>query len=148
MRKMSFKKTLIHLLDRPGGRFLLGKLATRYVRRFTDDDLEIVFLDGLWTRRAGTHFFPDGPKFEYRVDDFSGWLRDSDRSIADATDYWLQHYGPQEGDVIVDVGAGRGEDTTAFSRAVGKTGRVIAIEADPLSFAILEKFCHESPQRM
>jgi FkbM family methyltransferase len=141
MRKMSFKKSVISLLDRPGGRFVLAKLATRYIRRFTDDDLEIVFLDGLWTRRAGTHFFPDGPKFEYRHDDFSGWLRVMDRYITDATDYWLQHYRPQEGDVIVDVGAGRGEDTTAFSRVVGKTGRVVAIEADPISFAILEKFC-------
>jgi FkbM family methyltransferase len=61
--------------------------------------------------------------------------------VSDTKEYWLQHYTPKEGDVIVDVGAGRGEDTVAFSRGVGKAGRVIAIEAHPLSFAILKKFC-------
>jgi FkbM family methyltransferase len=45
------------------------------------------------------------------------------------------------GDVIVDVGAGRGEDAFAFSRAVGAEGRVFAIEAHPISFAILRNFC-------
>jgi tRNA G46 methylase TrmB len=48
---------------------------------------------------------------------------------------------PQRGDVVIDVGAGRGEDTLTFSRAVGRTGRVIAIEAHPLSFKILQRFC-------
>jgi FkbM family methyltransferase len=43
--------------------------------------------------------------------------------------------------VIVDVGAGRGEDTLTFSRAVGRTGRVIAVEAHPLTFAILKNLC-------
>ena len=43
--------------------------------------------------------------------------------------------------MIVDVGAGHGEDTLMFSRGVGESGRVIAIEAHPLSFAILTNFC-------
>ncbi|MFI5096536.1 MAG: FkbM family methyltransferase [Candidatus Acidiferrales bacterium] len=64
-----------------------------------------------------------------------------DAYVSDAKDFWLQHYSPREGDVIVDVGAGRGEDTLTFSRAVGRTGRVIAIEAHPLSFAFLKSFC-------
>jgi FkbM family methyltransferase len=61
--------------------------------------------------------------------------------VSDAREYWLQHYEPRKGDVIVDVGAGHGEDALAFSRGVGESGRVVAIEAHPLSFAILCSFC-------
>src|SRR5262249_40389808 len=61
-------------------------------------------------------------------------------------DYWFPFYRPKKGDVIVDVGAGRGEDLPAFLDAVGPTGRVIAIEAHPTSFRALEAFCRLNPQ--
>lgn len=138
---MSYKRALVNLLDRPGGRSVLGTLATKIVRRDSGEDLEIIHLNGLWTRRAGDHFFPDGPTFEYKYEDFSVWKHQVNRYVSDAEDYWLRYYHPKGGDVVVDVGAGRGEDTFAFSKAVGKTGRVIAIEAHPLSFAILKSFC-------
>jgi FkbM family methyltransferase len=80
-------------------------------------------------------------EFDYLHTDVEKWDQQIDQYVADTREYWLQHYSPQEGDVIVDVGAGRGEDTLMFSRAVGETGRVIAIEAHPLSFAILKNFC-------
>jgi FkbM family methyltransferase len=65
------------------------------------------------------------------MDTYVGW----------ANEFWLRHYQPKEGDVIVDIGAGRGEDTLAFSRGVGNSGRVLAIEAHPPSFALLKRFC-------
>jgi len=43
--------------------------------------------------------------------------------------------------VIVDIGAGRGEDVLPFSQAVGPAGRVLAIEPHPITFRALEKFC-------
>ena len=43
--------------------------------------------------------------------------------------------------MIVDIGAGRGEDVFAFSRAVGPAGRVWAVEPHPVSFGILRRFC-------
>ncbi len=138
---MSYKRALVRLLDRPGGRLLLGKIATRFARRATGGDVEIAYVDGLWTHRVGPDFFPDGPKFNYFPPDFDTWKGQAQRYSSETQDFWLQHYRPQEGDVIVDVGAGRGEDTLTFSRAVGKTGRVIAIEANPLSFKILKNFC-------
>jgi FkbM family methyltransferase len=130
---------LVRLLDRPGGRLLLGKIATRVVSSV--DDLEIAYLNGLWTHRAGRYFFPDSPRFEYTYDDFGKWKDTAEQYLAGANDYWFQYYQPREEDVIVDVGAGRGEDTLSFSKAVGQKGRVIAIEAHPLSFAILRSFC-------
>ena len=138
---MSYKKTLIRLLDRPGGRFLLGKMATTFLRRASGEQFELAYMNGLWTRRIGSYFLPDSPTFEYAYADFGTWNRQVDQYIADTKEFWLQHYRPQEGDVVVDVGAGRGEDTLTFSRGVGASGRVLAIEAHPLSFEILRNFC-------
>jgi FkbM family methyltransferase len=61
--------------------------------------------------------------------------------LSDANDFWFHVYKPRPGDVIIDVGAGRGEDVLPFSRAVGPTGRVLAIEPHPISFAMLQEFC-------
>lgn len=138
---MSYKRALIRLLDRPGGRFLLENIATHFLRRTEGGDIEVLHRDGLWTFRVGPNFFPAGPTLSYTYGDFDKWKRQMDVYVSDAKDYWLQHYRPQEGDIVVDVGAGRGEDTVAFSRAVGETGRVIAIEAHPVTFAILKSFC-------
>ena len=139
--KQSDRKRLARLLDRPGGRFVLGKMATRYARRITGDDVEIRYGDGLWIHRAGPHFFPDGKRFDYLSSEFGRWKMQADQYFASANEFWLQHYHPKKGDVIIDVGAGHGEDTLLFSKAAGETGRVIAVEAHPPSFAILKTFC-------
>jgi FkbM family methyltransferase len=47
-------------------------------------------------------------------------------------------YKPREGDVIVDVGAGAGEEALTFARAVGPSGKVICIEAHPRTFRCLK----------
>ncbi len=64
-----------------------------------------------------------------------------DKYLRDAQEYWFYKYKPQPGDVIVDIGAGRGEDVYAFSKAVGPTGKVWAIEPHPESFSVLEALC-------
>jgi FkbM family methyltransferase len=48
-------------------------------------------------------------------------------------------YMPQLGDLIINIGSGIGEETVVFSKLVGQTGKVIAIEAHPETFACLEK---------
>lgn len=63
--------------------------------------------------------------------------------LRDAGDYWFHVYKPHTGDVVVDIGAGRGEDVYAFSLGAGASGRVWAIEAHPESFARLTEFCEE-----
>ena len=42
---------------------------------------------------------------------------------------------------ILDIGAGVGEDTLAFSKDVGPGGRVLSVEAHPGTFRMLEKTC-------
>lgn len=53
-------------------------------------------------------------------------------------DYWFRDYTPREGDIVIDVGAGIGEDALVISHLVGATGCVHAIEAHPATFACLQ----------
>jgi FkbM family methyltransferase len=138
---MSYRRTLAEVLDRPGGRYLLGLVATQYARRLVKDDVDVCYVDGIWTRRVRDHYLPDSPNFDYAYSDFDNWSKQIDLYVAQSHEYWLRYYAMRAGDVIVDVGAGRGEDVFAFSRAVGAEGRVFAIEAHPISFAILRNFC-------
>jgi FkbM family methyltransferase len=57
----------------------------------------------------------------------------------DAIDIFTYGYTPRAGDVVFDVGAGIGTETILFSRLVGATGRVVAIEAHPGTAAALRE---------
>lgn len=54
-------------------------------------------------------------------------------------DFW--DYLPKRGDVALVVGAGLGHETSTLARLVGPTGRVYAFEANPRTFADLERLC-------
>ena len=136
---MTLKRRVISFLDRPGGRWLLGRLATAQARKATGADVGVVFKNG-WVHRGDDKYFPDGKAFNYREPDFRRWPGEYERQKAAAREYWFQTYRPKVGDVMVDVGAGRGEDLGAFSEAVGDCGRVFAIEAHPDSFDRLNRF--------
>jgi FkbM family methyltransferase len=55
------------------------------------------------------------------------------------SDFWCHGYRPQLGDTVIDIGAGIGDDALAFSRLVGESGRIIAIEAHPRTYRSLVK---------
>lgn len=61
--------------------------------------------------------------------------------LNEARDCWFHIYKPEAGDTIVDVGAEIGTDTIVFSRAVGATGKVYAIEAQPQTYRALLSTC-------
>src|SRR5215211_1005584 len=50
-----------------------------------------------------------------------------------------RHFTPKEGDVVIDVGAHIGPYTLKASKRVGLNGKIIAIEADPENFDILNR---------
>src|SRR5580692_9348293 len=123
------------------GRLGLAQRATEIARAALPGvDIEILW-DGMWVRRVGRDYFPDPEMFRVAEPDWQRWAGQARKYLRDAADYWFHVYQPQAGDVIVDIGAGRGEDTFAFSRAVGPTGHVWAIEPHPESFAILVEMC-------
>jgi FkbM family methyltransferase len=105
---------------------------------------EIAYEDGLWQHRAGALWIPDGPVFAYADQCWLHWSEREAKFLRDASDYWFYLYRPRAGDVIVDIGAGRGEDVYAFSRAVGERGTVWALEAHPATFRLLERFCRKN----
>jgi FkbM family methyltransferase len=47
-------------------------------------------------------------------------------------------FRPKEGDIVVDVGAHMGRYTIPSSKSVGASGKVIAVEAHPYNFKILQ----------
>jgi FkbM family methyltransferase len=47
-------------------------------------------------------------------------------------------FRPREGDTVVDIGAHMGRYTITSSKSVGGSGRVIAVEAHPYNFGILQ----------
>jgi FkbM family methyltransferase len=51
----------------------------------------------------------------------------------------LEHFHPNKNDVVIDVGAHLGRYTFVSSNRVGKDGKVIAIEANPIVFETLKK---------
>lgn len=52
-------------------------------------------------------------------------------------DELIQHFVPEEGDIVVDVGAHIGLYTIIASKRVGLSGKVFSIEPDPMNFEIL-----------
>jgi FkbM family methyltransferase len=54
---------------------------------------------------------------------------------------FFRAYRPRAEDVIVDAGAGIGDEVLVFARLVGRRGRVISIEAHPASFERLAALC-------
>jgi FkbM family methyltransferase len=138
---MSLKRMIIRQLDGSIGRPLLAMLLTARARRLLREKNVEVRYDQLWLHRIGPYFVPDGTSFDYYDSTILAWKDQIATYLRNAKDYWFEHYQPKPGDVILDVGAGRGEDVLAFSREVGGTGRVLAIEAHPVSYRILARFC-------
>ncbi len=128
--------------EHPGeSREALARRATTAARAALPGvDIEILW-DGMWVRRVGPDYFPDPGMFDVDAPNWQRWAGQAQKHLRDAQDYWFHAYKPRPGDQIADIGAGRGEDVFAFSRAVGPQGHVWAIEPHPVSFAALVKLC-------
>ena len=101
----------------------LARLQGRGVQRIFLDD-------GIWMHQTARGYFA------YH----QPWVRlDLARLDEVARKNFFWGYHPRAGDVVMDVGAGVGEETLTFSRAVGEYGKVICIEAHPRTHHCLEK---------
>jgi len=138
---MSWKRAIANKFDNNLGRPLLARLATTRARWLLKDNVQIGY-DGIWFHRVrSSEFVPDGPRFEYSDTTILTWPDEISRYLRDAAYFWFMHYQPRLDDVIIDIGAGRGEDTLAFARRVGPDGKVFAIEAHPSTYNLLRRFC-------
>jgi FkbM family methyltransferase len=137
---MTPQRRLIKLLDRPGLRPLLASLASRYAKTRTGLDVE-VFYDGAWIRRARDRYLAESLTFDWNAAQIAGWKDDLADVLDMYRDWWFYRYQPRRGDAVVDIGAGIGEDAIVFSEAVGPSGRVLSVEAHPVTFRLLELNC-------
>ena len=133
---MSVRRRLIQAADRPLGRPALAAASTWYARRRSGLDVQILH-DRAWVHRIGSTYVPVSEHFEFRRE----WEGALDSILDPIADSWFFYYTPRPGDTIVDVGAGDGLDSLVFSRAVGSGGRVLAVEAHPATFVLLESTC-------
>ncbi len=90
-----------------------------------------------------TDYIKKGNYHIYHVD---GWYVPSDSlgwyvrpaTLKEQTDkICFFKYKPKKGDVVMDIGAGLGEESLVASHLVGDTGKVYAIEANPTVYDIL-----------
>jgi FkbM family methyltransferase len=51
----------------------------------------------------------------------------------------IDHFRPKEKDIVVDIGAHIGRYTIISSKRIGPNGKVVAIEADPANFEMLNR---------
>jgi FkbM family methyltransferase len=125
----------------PSQKELFIQKAIRIGRRILPgSDLDVTWAD-MWIFRIDDHWFPVPEIAEPEAAPWYDLSGAAARYVQEAQDYWYFLYHPKPGDVVIDMGAGRGEDTFAFARAVGPAGRVFAFEAHPTSYPALKKFC-------
>lgn len=137
---MTIQRRFINLFDRPGLRWILANLTTFYARQKTGLDLR-VFYEDAWVRRVSELYLAESPTFPWYASKIAGWKPSLGEVLDMYRDWWFYKYQPKEGDVVVDIGAGIGDDALVFSKAVGKGGRVLSVEAHPTTFALLLKNC-------
>jgi len=94
----------------------------------------------MWFHASRGATFVDSPNCDYYPPMFPTWIGEFERCRTVAEDHWFHAYKLQEGDLIVDVAAGKGEDTVTFSKCAGRGGRVNAIEAHPVTYRCLRVF--------
>lgn len=135
------RNTLVQILDRPGGRFVLGLVGSSVFRSISNARDAAVFWDGSWFSREDGIYVSDSMDFAYSRSRFRERRSAVNQRLKNAKDYWFYKYTPKDGDVIVDVGAGSGSEIGVFSTAVGTSGKVLAVEAHPSTFERLEKTC-------
>lgn len=111
---------------------ILGIAATLYVL-FTKRKYCRIFFDKVWLHRYY--------KFGYLADLSIGYF-DIKELQKEIEDNWLVVYEPKVGDIIIDIGAGVGMETYYFSKLVGSSGRIIALEANPEICLCLEQQCN------
>src|SRR5882762_2337477 len=127
---MPFVNAFKALLDRDSLRPALVPVVSRLARSQGLGVKEIFYDQGVWMHETENGYFAYHQPY-IRLN-----LRRLDE-VARVNFFW--GYNPRPGDVVMDVGAGVGEETLTFSHAVGTHGKVICIEAHPRTYHCLEK---------
>jgi FkbM family methyltransferase len=117
-------------LDRRPLRFFLTMIANHLAIMARHGVQRIFYDDGIWIHQTTHGYFAyHQPYIRLDMAGLDTWART----------VFLRNYQPRPGDVILDIGAGAGEEVLTFSRAVGGDGKVICVEAHPRTHRCLQK---------
>jgi FkbM family methyltransferase len=130
LRAALFPHFVRKLLDRPGLRPALIWLVIRRAKSRTKNLHNIIYDEGVWIYDTSNGYYA----FDKAITEL-----DISQIQEIARLNFLWGYKPRKGDVVVDIGAGVGEEALMFSRDVGEQGKVICIEGHPRTFGCLEK---------
>ncbi len=122
------------------GRCLLSLIGSAAASLLTRRFVRIVRGDGRWFRKDDGIDLPLGDPLRLYSGSIKGWKPGGQEMFEERRAWWFRYYQPQEGDLVADIGAGRGEDVLVFSKSLGVTGRIVAVEAHPATAAILKSF--------
>src|SRR5918992_1736537 len=75
------------------------------------------------------------PKYNYKF--YCRTNKDDFVVMTIREDHIIEHFTPRQGDVVVDIGAHIGRYTIISSKRVGAKGKVVAIEANPDNYEML-----------
>ena len=103
-----------------------------------------IFYDSVWLRTDGDTTIALGPIAPLRRSQIQRWKPDAGEVTELAASFWYLFYKPLKGDVVVDIGAGMGEDAILFARSVGEAGAVYCFEAHPFTALCLKKTIEHS----
>ncbi len=121
------KDKIFRALDRPFGRPILAICGSLYRTAARRRPCFVWYENEQWI-----HKDPDGYLVEPQIT-----LSSIRRYREEITDVFLHTYRPCAGDVMLECGAYTGAVSLLLSELAGPTGRVVAIEAHPKSFACL-----------
>ena len=77
------------------------------------------------------------PKYDYKF--YCRINREDLVFMTNHEDDIIEHFTPKQGDIVVDIGAHMGRYTIISSKRVGTNGKVVAIEAHPGNFEMLNR---------
>jgi FkbM family methyltransferase len=77
------------------------------------------------------------PKYDYKF--YCRINREDLVFMTNHEDDVIEHFTPKQGDIVVDIGAHMGRYTIISSKRVGTNGKVVAIEAHPGNFEMLNR---------
>jgi FkbM family methyltransferase len=110
---------------------------------------QLLLLKALYKRKdkklEAFESYSNGRFFVYKVNgkyvpsEALGWFVDYSFYEARMKTMATYAYQLKPGDVVIDIGAGLGEETLVFSELVGAQGKVFSVEANPNVFKVLQQ---------
>jgi FkbM family methyltransferase len=111
-----FQKALLTLLYKKNGKILKDYMS------FNNGQFYLYDIGGTYIPSEGLSWYLDYDYYLNNVNKVSAFA-----------------YKPKKGDVVIDIGAGIGEEVIVFSRMAEIEGKVYAIEANPELFPLLQQ---------